>query len=47
MIWLNVAVVVAWLIEGILVLVRDNVSKIDYGLIWLCLMVQLIGDLIV
>lgn len=47
MIWIYIAAVVVWLIAEILVLARDKVSKIDYGLIWFCLMIQLIGDLII
>ena len=47
MIGLYVAAVVLWLITGTLVLTKNQVSKSDYSIIWIVLMIHLIGDLII
>lgn len=35
-------VVIGWAIAGILIFANERVSKFDFGLVWLCLMVNLI-----
>lgn len=43
---LKIACVVIWVIAGTLVLTSGNVSKFDYALIWIVLMLNLIVDVI-
>ena len=43
---LNIALIIIWLLTGLLVLFKDKVSKIDYLLIWTVLMLQLINNVL-
>ena len=43
---LNIALIVIWLLTGLLVLFKDKVSKIDYLLIWTVLVLQLINNVL-
>jgi len=43
---LNIALIVIWLLTGLLVLFKNKVSKIDYLLIWIVLVLQLINNVL-
>ena len=44
---ISIVMLVLWIIVGILIFVgKENPSKVDYGLVWICLIIQLISKLI-
>lgn len=45
MLIIRIVTIALWIIAGILVLKREKISKFDYGIVWISLLISLIGRL--
>ena len=43
----GIIVLILWLIVGILTLKSNRITKLDYGLTWICLILQIVCNYLV